>query len=453
MAPRVYRELARLSTYYNPTLTGVSQDTETAEIALMAVLSGGRDPLTFQEAWNHPDPDEREGWREGIRKEFHDMNKRKVWRIIKWLEVPRDRRLAGHKWVFKKKKNGVFRVRLVTLGYSQIPGIDFTENYAPVVSDITFRIVLLLAHILSLKMELIDIETAFLYGELEDAEIYMNIPEGLEYFEDIPEDSCTQLTATIYGLVQSARQFWKKLMRCLVDKLGFMRSRIDPCLLIRDDPERGICIFCSYVDDAACVGSQKAVDYVKDEIQRHFNIKKLGELTEYIGVSVTRSKDGFVLCQPDVIGRIQKYFEEDSKLLRHYETPMSAGYSVIRPKDKTEVVSEIEQQKYRSGVGSLNYLVKHSRLDLSNAVRELAKVLDGATHVQMKDLYRVIRFTLDSESKGFWINPNLICYEDPLKRWKVVAFSDSDYSGDRDTRRSVTGYAIYVNGTLICWKS
>ena len=155
---RLHRELAQLQTYYNQTLTpGVtpnrmnreeenedievneeSTNVEEAEIALISLMGGGRDPITFREAWDHPDPEERKKWREAIRKEFHDMNKRGVWRYIKRRDVPGNRRLIGCKWVFKKKRNGVYRARLVALGYSQIPGVDFTENFSPVVDDVTF---------------------------------------------------------------------------------------------------------------------------------------------------------------------------------------------------------------------------------------------------------------------------------------------------------------------------
>ena len=98
--------------------------------ALMsAVESNYLEPQTFEEAWDHADPHDREKWREAIRKELKAMKERNVWRIVKKSEVPDGRRLIGHKWVFKKKKNGVYRARLVALGYNQVPGIDFTEHF------------------------------------------------------------------------------------------------------------------------------------------------------------------------------------------------------------------------------------------------------------------------------------------------------------------------------------
>ena len=125
--------------------------------------------------------EDREQWRSGIRKEFNDMIKRKVWRHTKINKIPEDRRLIGSRWVFKKKRNGVYRARLVGLGYSQIPGVDHKDNFSPVVTDVTFRCVLVISLLNDWDMEVVDIETAFPYGIL-DEEIFMKLPEGLDVY-------------------------------------------------------------------------------------------------------------------------------------------------------------------------------------------------------------------------------------------------------------------------------
>ena len=67
------------------------------------------------------------------------MINRNVWRYAKINQIPQNRRLIGNKWGFKKKRNGIYRARLVALGYAQIPGVDHKDNFAPVVSEIAFR--------------------------------------------------------------------------------------------------------------------------------------------------------------------------------------------------------------------------------------------------------------------------------------------------------------------------
>ena len=86
------------------------------------VLVGGTDesyksPDQFNDAWYNENPKLRLKWREAIKKEFENMEKNQVWRVIKKTDVPENRRLFGAKWVFKVKKNGIFKARLVAQGF------------------------------------------------------------------------------------------------------------------------------------------------------------------------------------------------------------------------------------------------------------------------------------------------------------------------------------------------
>jgi hypothetical protein len=65
----------------------------------------------------------------------------------------------------------------VACGYSQVPGIDFSESFAPVLNDVSFRIMLIAKLVWDMTSTVLDIETAFLHG---DEEIYMEVPKGLE---------------------------------------------------------------------------------------------------------------------------------------------------------------------------------------------------------------------------------------------------------------------------------
>ena len=102
----------------------------------------------------------------------------------------------------------MYHDRLVAKGFSQIPGVDFTENYSKVVNDVTFRVVVARMHIKNLKGKVVDIDNAFLNGDLEH-EIYMNIQEGYDEVisKDVDKEDCLNLQNSIYGLVQAARQF------------------------------------------------------------------------------------------------------------------------------------------------------------------------------------------------------------------------------------------------------
>jgi hypothetical protein len=93
-----------------------------------------------------------------------------------------------------------------------------------------------------LQASLVDVETAFLNGNLQE-EIYMNISEGLQQ----DSNSCLFLKTTIYGLVQSAREFYNKLLTTL-KSMGFIENKSDPCLLSKWTNDNVILIGI-YVDD------------------------------------------------------------------------------------------------------------------------------------------------------------------------------------------------------------
>ena len=162
------------------------------------MTSSPTEPKTIQEEWHSPVEEERNNWQIAIRKEIKSMIKRGVWRNIDKVKIPENRRLIGNKWVFKIKIDGTYRGRLVALQYSQIPGVDYTDNFAPVAYDVSFRIALARMMVEKLDSLVKDVETAFLYGDIEE-DIFMKSPVGMEEIDpgSSPED-CYQLKNGIY---------------------------------------------------------------------------------------------------------------------------------------------------------------------------------------------------------------------------------------------------------------
>jgi hypothetical protein len=249
---------------------------EQANISLFSGIVIDEEPSTFDEACNHDDPKARGKWRDAIKNELHDMDKQQVWEIIKNEDIPEDRRTIKCKWIFKIKQNGIFGPRLVACGYSQIPGIDFNESFAPVINDVSFRIMLIAELFWNLEASIVNVETAFLHGELQE-EIFMNIPEGISY----DSKNCLMLTKTIYGLVQSAREFYKMLMSTL-KFIGFKGNKSDPCLLSKWIQD-GVIMIGIYVDDCLVIGKRNRIDELIVEFKTSgFNLKVENNLTDYL---------------------------------------------------------------------------------------------------------------------------------------------------------------------------
>ena len=417
---------------------------------ISAVTSRPTEPKTFQEAWHSPVEEEKENWQITIRKEIRTMINRGVWRKIDRAKIPENRRLIGNKWVFKIKRYGTYRARLVTLGYSQIPGIDYTDNFAPVAHDVSFRIALARMMVEKLDSLVMDVEAAFLYGDIEE-EIFVKSPIGMEEIDpgSSPED-CYQLKKGIYGLCQPARQFWRKFVDTLKkEPFGFTASPADPCMLFKEN-NLGICIIIMYVDDMLFIGKKEQIQEFATKIQKEFSVKIQCNLADYLGCEFHMNKEKTIgwLGQPSIIESIEQKFGKRAMKERLSLTPGTPRFTARRLENHGDKVNTEDHEIYRSGVGTLLYLTKHSRPDICNSVRELSKTMDAPAPAHLKEMYKLIRFVLFTKDYG--LKFKLI---KSIRKWVLKALSDSDFASDKETRISIYGYVIYFCGIPIAWRS
>ena len=134
-----------------------------------------------------------------MKEEIDFLEKNKTWELV---ELPKDRKMVGCKWVFKSKK-GVdgkverYKAGLVAKGYSQMEGIDYHEIFSLVVKLVSIRIVLALVALLDLELEKLDVKTTFLHGDL-DEDIYMEQPKG--FLQHQKGRLVCKLKKSLYGL-------------------------------------------------------------------------------------------------------------------------------------------------------------------------------------------------------------------------------------------------------------
>ena len=108
------------------------------------------------------------------------------------------------------------------------------------------------------------------------------------------------------------------------------------------------------------------------------------------------------LGQPTIRKSLEKqYGEKGARKKMAITTPGIIGVNV----DDISKVDEKTQAMYRSGVGILLYLTKHSRPDITNPVRELSKSMNGTTMAHVTEMYRVIKFVLETKTLGLWMVP------------------------------------------------
>jgi Reverse transcriptase (RNA-dependent DNA polymerase) len=237
------------------------------------------------------------------------MTKKEIWEAINHENVPKDRRCIKSKCNFKIKRNGVFHARLVACGNSQVPGVDFNKSLAPVINDVSLRILLVAKLVWDMKSTIIDIETAFLYGNL-DEEVYMDVTSGLI----VDTNKKLMLQKTIYGLVQSARKFYEKLIEVL-KVIGFVGSKSDPCLWTKRDLKvENILIIGIYVDDCLIIGKEISIsEFIHDLKGYELKSKIEKNLVDYLTCQIVESENTnkIVMVQPHLVNLLIQKFEPE----------------------------------------------------------------------------------------------------------------------------------------------
>ncbi|QHO24819.1 Copia protein [Arachis hypogaea] len=256
--------------------------------SLSLAITSNQEPSTYEEAAAH------ECWRKTIQDELTALDQNRTWCLT---ELPKDKKVVGYKWVFRVKFNldGTIerhKARLVTKGFTQVQGVDYGDTFSPVVKMTTLRVMLALAAAKKWHLKQLDINTAFLHGDL-DKEVYMKIPPGLAVSQ--PDLVC-KLQKSLYGLKQASRQWNIKLTQTLVDA-GYKQIFDDHSLFIKKQSESFTTILV-YVDDLVLTGNEIGeINSIKQDLDDKFKIKDLGDLKYFLGMEVARSNFGIHIYQ------------------------------------------------------------------------------------------------------------------------------------------------------------
>ena len=122
---------------------------------------------------------------------------------------------------------------------------------------------------------------------------------------------------------------------------------------------------------------------------------------------------------------------------------------IVRPTEECEKISIEDQKTYQSGIRMLLYLVEHSRPDIANVTRELSKANNGANPAAYKELLRVIKYVVKTENLGLRLKRT----GNSNEPWEIVCFSNNDYAGDPVSKRSISGFVLYVLDIPVSWRS
>ena len=157
--------------------------------------------------------------------EYGSMMKNDVYEVV---PRPEGKSIVTYKWLYKIKyvADGSiekYKARFVARGFSQIEGVDYEETFTPIARYASIRSVISIAVEMGWKVHLMDVNTTFLNGFIEE-EVYIEQSEG---FEVHGRDShVCRLRKALYGLKQALRSLYSRIDTYL-QQMGFQKSKVD----------------------------------------------------------------------------------------------------------------------------------------------------------------------------------------------------------------------------------
>jgi hypothetical protein len=404
---------------------------------VLSTMLDDDEPATLSAALNGPNGD---AWRKAVDVEIENLRSKNTWNEV---TKPADRKAIGSRWILKVKRDALGRIvkykaRLVAQGFSQVPGVDFEETYAPVGRTASLRIMLAIAAYMDLEIQQADVEGAYLNGTL-DVDIYMRYPEGLAR-----KSGCDalKLNKGLYGLKQAGRLWWQELGGKL-EGLGFSKLQSDWGLYVRaKEAGSSFMMLLVYVDDFV-IAAENGNDIEKflADVQSHWKLSGMGEIDNILGMKVVRDRaqKKIYLSQPAYVEKIIKKFPIPSNPHLKYATPLPDGYADVREG------APIDPTQYQGLVGCFQWLATCTRPDISYAASFLARYLTNPTDQHMQLALRTVGYLKYTFTLGLTIGGGVDL--------NLSGFVDADWAGCLETRRSTTGYVYRINGTSVVWSS
>ncbi|GKV19435.1 hypothetical protein SLEP1_g29696 [Rubroshorea leprosula] len=330
-------------------------------------------------------------WHSAMVDEFSALLKNNTWSLV---PHPSTVNVVGSKWVYriKQKANGSierFKARLVAQGFTQQQGIDYDDTFSHMVKPVTIRTVLALTVMYSWPIHQLDVKNAFLHGRLSEV-VYMSQPPG--FIDPKYPDYVCRLNCALYGLKQAPRAWFQRFASFLFTR-GFSQARSDSSMFLYHS-NGAMAILLLYVDDIVLTASTKLLLHaIISLLKSEFLMTDLGQLNYFLGISVSFNSDGLFLSQ-------SKYTHEllersgmlDCKLVVTPMAPKAKLFSIDSP-------AYSDPAFYRSIVGALQYL----------------------------NLY--------------------------TPKYCFCCWPDVDWVGCVATRRSISGYCLFLGNSLISWSS
>lgn len=398
-------------------------------ISLFAFYSQVEDPIHYEDAIKD------DKWVNAMDDEIDAIEKNQTWELV---SLPKDKDVIGVKWVYKTKldANGdvqKHKARLVAKGYSQQPGVDYNETFAPVARLDTMRTILAIAAQNKSPVYQMDVKSAFLNGYLEE-EVYVEQPPGYEIVGQ--EDKVYKLKKALYGLKQAPRAWYSRIDSYFLQN-GFNRCNSEPTLYTKMNEQCEFIIVCLYVDDLIFTGDL-AIDLFKGPMKKEFEMTDLGFMKYFLGIEVNQNDNGIFISQSKYANDILRRFNMAN--CKSAPTPI-----VMRLKlSKDDKGANINPTLYKRVVGSLMYLTA-TRPEIMYVVSLISRFMESPKDSHWQAGKRILRYVSGTRNYGIQYAKS--------NEFKLIGYTDSDCVGSIDDRKSTSGYVFHFGIGVVSWAS
>ncbi|GJY79065.1 ribonuclease H-like domain-containing protein [Tanacetum coccineum] len=456
-------------------------------------LNKTREPKTYFEASKYSH------WTDAMNQEMDALLRNDTWELV---DLP-GRKAIRSKWIYKIKFRSSdeidrYKARLVAQGFGQKEGFDYEDTFSLVVKMVTVRCLLNVVVSMSWPVFQLDVNNAFLYGDLEEV-VFMKPPEG--YFPS--NNKVCRLKKSLYGLKQAPRQWNAKLTSTLIEN-EFRQSKSDYSLYTKSD--KGVFLaLLVYVDDIIITGnSVSEIEKFKVFLKSKFMIKDLGKLKYFLGIEVVDTDKGICLHQRKYV--LDLLSEYGMLACKPAKTPLMSKLVISNEaSDKDPLLENITD--YQKLMGKLIYLT-NTRPYISYAVHCLSQFMHSSLTSHLKIAFKILRYLKSCPGLGVHVTKTsgmlLTAYSDvdwakcigmlalnpqtPLSQFmdsplsshlktafKILrylkscsglgihiartsgmflnAYFDADWARCIVTRKSVTEYCVFLNNSLVSWKN
>ena len=396
------------------------------------------DHPTDEQARSHPT--KAHEWAKARNIEREKLQKYGVYTIINQQDIPEGIQPVDTKWVYDVKKDNVgsitrYRARKVGRGFTQEYGLNYHETFSQMARSESWRVLLAVAiNTPGWTVKQWDVKAAYLQADLKH-EIYV---------KDLTESGETEywkLHKALYGLKQAGHEWYNRMRTIMITAAGLTQCIGDPGCF----KGPGI-IVSTHVDDMAGYGTPKALTAFEKAVETEVELEKLGQPTKLLGMELTWSKDkrNVKLTQRDSIGKLIKEYNIPETPNR--SVPLNPeGYAAPEPNDKEEgnLLNPQELTKYQSLVGSLLYINRMTRPDISLHVNLLGRRTSNPTKENMKTARQLGQYLASKKNEGLTITTR--------PEAQIVLYADASYGGENS--RSQSGSLVTLYGIPVIWNS